>query len=493
MSSEIHIAGPVAYLSGSKSAVYFSKTAAAITDMFDGTVKGTPAPVQKLLTALEVAYWGEDNRFPQNIEHQLSYCAIGKPALDWKARTLWGNGIIPGKVIDYKEDGSEIFKPLDASNKVVYQTINDRRLYRFFLEYLQDWTTFGNCFPELILSKDAKTITGFVHQESCDCRFKQMDDDGNISSLYLSKLWGLAKYQYAQFDPKKVMPFLIENPLYLYQVDNKYIKQLDVIDQYDAVASLKKIGESQFSTRSRNGLKSAILPVNYPSVNKTYYQVPAWDGARLGGWLEIACKIPSMLKTMYTKAFSIKYHIEIPETYFEDKFGHEAWNAKTETEQIEEKRLLLKQMEEFLSGDENAYKSFVSFFKVDRHQFSEYGRIKISVVEDKTNLNKEMITQSAADIQLLTAMGVHPTLFGSGTIGTGQQRSGGSDLRESYLVYLAGLHLERQVLLEPLYLMRDYNRLVGGMTEWEEDIVFRFRDTVLTTLDTGAGTAKKMG
>ena len=60
-------------------------------------------------------------------------------------------------------------------------------------------------------------------------------------------------------------------------------------------------------------------------------------------------------------------------------------------------------------------------------------------------------------------------------------------------MYTAGLQLERNVLLEPLYLMKDFNREVGGVAEWEEDIVFRFRDTVLTTLDKNTGTESITG
>jgi len=87
-------------------------------------------------------------------------------------------------------------------------------------------------------------------------------------------------------------------------------------------------------------------------------------------------------------------------------------------------------------------------------------------------------------------MGQNPTISGAGKAGSGQQRSGGSDIREGDLVETSVLNLERNVFMEPLYLMRDFNREVGGISEWSEDLVFRVRDTVLTTLDTGAGTKK---
>lgn len=480
----IHQAGPVAFLSQSQSAVFFSK---GTTPTSSSKQTGTASVIRKVQTDNDIAFWGEDNRFPQNIEQHLAYCGIAKAGLDWKARMLYGNGIVAGTTA-LKEVGDgkfeEIFTPLPDSNKVVHNFLNDRRLFRFWLEYLQDWVWFGNCFPEVILSNDAKRITGLVHQESCDSRFSQMDENGCMRNIFLSKLWGASENQYARFDPKKPIKGLRNNPQNIAEFEKNYLKKLDCIDMYDPIQSLKGIAAE---LQDKDGLKSAILPTNYPSPNKTYYQVPAWDGARLSGWIEIASKIPSMLKALFTKAFSIRYHIEVPQTFFIDRYGVEGWAALGAEGQAAAKSALLKEMDDALSGDENAYKSFITFYGITPQDKKEYGKIIINEVKDPTNIDKELISQSAADIQTLVAMGIDPTIFGAGTIGTGQQRSGGSDKRESYNIYVSGLHLERQVLLEPLYVVRDYNREVGGMSEWAENIQFRMRDTVMTTLDKGHG------
>lgn len=489
---DIFMEMPVAYLAESKSSVFFSAGSASAGTF--SVQKGTALPIRQLQNALNVAFWGEDNRFPQNIEQQMAYCGVGKSALDWKARALWGNGIIPGKIIGYEEEGKkDIFQPLDrAKYKVVYDMIENRRMFRFFLEYLQDWTWFFNCFPEAILSKDGKTITGLVHQESCDSRFQQMNDQAQVEKVFLSKLWGAAGDQYAKFDPKKRLRGLMENPIDITAIDGKFVKQLDCVDPYDPVNSLKKIADRLNKTRKATELKSAIIPSNYPSPNKTYYQVPYWDGARLGGWVEIASKIPALIKALYNKAFRIKYHIQVPESYFEKMYGVEGWSAMKSDEKTRKRRDLLKKMDDFLSGEENAFKSFLSTFDIDPIDKKEYGLLKIVAVDDKSSLDKEMITQSAADVEILIAMQVHPSLFSAGMTGSIMRSGGGSgsDIREAYLVYTALLNLERNVMLEPLYLIRDYNREVGGMKEWESDIVFRIRDTVLTTLDTGKGTTK---
>jgi len=477
----ITMSGPVAFLGASKSAVFFSKSTVAPKS------KGTSTVIKRLQNEKNIAFWGEDNRFPQNIEQQLAYCGVAKSGLDWKARALYGNGIVPGTITGLDADGNEIFTPLPRTNKEVYKFLENRSLFRFWVEYLQDWTTYSNCFPELCLSVDGKSITNLVHLESCDSRFQQMDDNGKMKTIFLSKLWGASSDQFAKFNPKKTMRGLQRNPESPDLIEDKFIKPVDSIDMYDSLNSLRDIAKT---LEGKSGLKSAILPVNYPSVNKTYYQVPAWDGARLAGWLEISAKIPSMLKALYTKAFRIRYHIQVPETFFENKYTVEGWAAKNEEEQNAAKKQLLKEMDDALSGEENAYKSFITFYNINPQDKTEYGKISIEEVPDKVNLDKEFVTQSAADIQTLVAMQIDPTLFGAGTIGTGQQRSGGSDKRESYNIYCSGLNLERQVLLEPLYLVRDYNREVGGISEWSEDLQFRIRDTVMTTLDKGHGQEK---
>ncbi len=482
MNDNIHIAGPIGFMEASGSAVFFSKNGSGAGTF--RTQRGTSPAIQKVQTALEVAYWGEDNRFPQNIEQQMAYCGVGKHGLDWKTRALFGSGILPGRIADYKDDGAtEVFTPLTRTEgKDIYAFLENRAMLRFWLEYFQDWTWFANCFPEVILSKDATKITGFVHQESCDSRFKQMNDQGVIDTVYLSKMWGTSSSQFAKFDPDKKILGIMENPTQLTEKDNKFLKAVDCIDMYNSLESLTAIAEK---LKNKTGLKSAILPVNYPSVNKTYYQVATWDGARLGGWVEIACKIPQIIKLFLKKGQKIQNHIEVPESYFSKKYGATAWRGMDAKKQNEARKKLLKEMDEFLTSDKAAFSTFISFFDVKPHKDEEVGRIKITPIDSKYNIDKEVLTTSAANIEILTAMGLHPTLIGSGTIGTGKQATGGSDQREAYLIYTSLLKLERQVALEPLYLARDYNK-------WGDDIQFRILDTQLTTLDKNTGTVKKV-
>jgi len=477
ISYELESGGMVAYMAGSESSVYIRP---------GGTYQssGTPAPLRKLITTLDVAPWGEDNRFPQNIARMLEQVGIARPALNKKMKRLYGQGILPCHIVDYEDEGKkEIIKPLDRTKyKHVYGFIEDRRFTRFQAEFLQDWVTFANCFPEGILSKDGTEITGWVHQESCDCRFKQMDEKGRINTVYLSKLWGLTSDQYVRFKDKKTFSAYAQaTDMLPTVVDNKYLKKLHAIDPYNALESLK---EHTSGMESTNRFKSFILPVSYPSSNKTYYQLPVWDGARVAGWFEIAAAIPNLIRSLLNNAFHIKYHIELPAAYFEKRVGSANWEGMSPEQRKKVRQTVLSEMNQFLKGTDKAGSAFVSEFDSTPHDGKEYNRVKITELTNKINIDKEFLASASANSEILFAMEQNPDEIGAGVPGSAYGgNKGGSNIREGSLLSISELKLERELILEPLYLTRDYNG-------WGDDVHFRYRDTILTTLDKNKGTEK---
>lgn len=443
--------------------------------------RATSTAMGRLIQKLDVAPWGEDNRFPQNVSSQLEYSGVTKAALDFKAQALLGNGLIWGTVKGLDEKGNEIFEPAqegDFPEVDEWMEKNDH-LIRYFAEFNQDWTTFGNCFPELVLSKDGKKINRLVHQESCDCRFKQMDSKNRIQWVYLSKLWGQLADQFVTFGPKKLATAVSGGSTAALPnvVDNEFIKQLRALDPYNAREDLE--------AAVKEGHRNIILPVNYPSTNKTYYQLTVWDGSRKAGWVELEARIPGLLKVLYDKAFNIKYHIEIPESYMERRYGPEQWSNFTVAERDQKRQEVLAMMDKFLSGSDNAYKAFVSYFETNPDG-SERGRIKITPIDNKSNLDKDLLAVATAISVILFSMKTKPSMVGAGAPGTsGGQDGSGSDTREAFLVYVALLFLERQMILEPLRLIQRYNG-------WDKKLKWRFRDIVLTTTDQNTGTEKKI-
>ena len=95
------------------------------------------------------------------------------------------------------------------------------------------------------------------------------------------------------------------------------------------------------------------------------------------------------------------------------------------------------------------------------------------------------MTSAAANSEILFALMVNPNVFGAGMPGgTYAGNQGGSNIREAFLVNLANAYIDRANLLDPIRLYLEANGV--------NDVELRFRNTILTTLDTGAGTQKTL-
>jgi hypothetical protein len=311
-------------------------------------------------------------------------------------------------------------------------------------------------------------------QEASDCRFKQMGPNGKIDTVYISKIWGMNNDQIVKFFPAKQDAVGIQSATRPVAVDNKYVYKRTCLDKYDTYDDLER--------KAKQGVTNFILPIQYSSPGKSYYQLAAWDGARVSCWTEIAAKIPSMLVTMYKKAFSIKYHIEIPEAYFSSKVGQETWDKFTPEQRKAEREEILTAMDKFLSGDENAYKTFISYFDTNPVDKLEYNRIKITPIDSKSNIDKDLLASGTANSEICIAMGVNPNTLGAGKPGgVFSSNQGGSNIREGKITHDSLLNIDRLLALKPFNLIKRFN-------QWPEDLEFRFKDTVLLTLDKGAET-----
>lgn len=472
--------GDIAYLAQAGGiGVHFSTPMLASTGAGGSGSAGAATSVQlkKIINTLDVAPWGEDNQFPQNIVKEIDSSGVAKRAIAFKSAALLGRGVRLGRLVGYEKDGSEIIEPVQPGTyPEVEDTFEENNNFdRFYTEFFQDFVTFRNCFPEGILSKDGKKLKRWVHQESCDCRFKNMDDKGKIDTVFLSKMWSATRDQYVKYKNSIATSETSSNQL----LDNVYMKSLPAIDMYNPLESLSDLA----TTKKRN----FILPVNFPSANKTYYQLAEWDGARASGWLQIASKVPSMFMALYENAFNLLWHIEIPETYFSKKYGEEKWAAMSIDDRKKARKELLTSMNTFLSGAENAYMAMVTYFDVDKQTKQELGHVKISPLERKVNVEKDLMTSAAANSEILFAFGVDPTLIGAGMPGGAYSGSSGSgsDKREAWLIFDNLLYSERSLALEPLKLMQRYNK-------WDKSLRFFFSSIVLNTLDKGTGTTKTL-
>ena len=215
-----------------------------------------------------------------------------------------------------------------------------------------------------------------------------------------------------------------------------------------------------------------------------YYSSAIWWAAYLAGWIDIAKKVPSFLKKAFENQITWKWHIQIPYAFWDKQFPAIQF-ATTELRKAAIESYM-DSIESNLCGTENADKPIFTFFDINPQNGKAEEQWIIKPLENKLSNEQNLVTSAAANSEIMFSIMVNPNVLGAGMPGgTYAGNQGGSNIREAYLVNIANCWLDRQDLLDVLELFIRYNG--AG-----EDVEWRFRNTILTTLDTGSGTTKTL-
>ena len=248
---------------------------------------------------------------------------------------------------------------------------------------------------------------------------------------------------------------------------------MDVLPEYDPAMEL--------DIRRHEGrqVESTVFMVRDSWSNKDTYSEPVW----LAGWISIAKSVPVYLQKVYKNMSSWKWHVQIPYSFWERQYPETEY--EDQAERMAKITGYMENMEETLLGVENADKTLFTHYGAKDLRGDETDEWKITPLEHKAKESDKLVTSAAANSEILFSLMINPNVMGAGMPGgayAGNQ--GGSNIREAFLVNIANAWIDRQNILDPLEIMLRYN----GFT----DIALRFRNTVLTTLDTGTGTKKNL-
>lgn len=372
--------------------------------------------------------WGDDNLFPQQVLGDLEKNSIALRALEKRKTVHYGRGILAYRDKGKDEQGAPVREPVTDAEVVDFLRLN--RLNFQWIELIGSLEMFANGWIEFILNKGQDKINRVFVKDPAYCRHGKMDSDhpGRIPYLFYSAQW--------EFNPSETDGSLVKIPMF------------DPA-KYDG----KRYRDPQFA-----------YPVYYRSFNKSYYHLSVWNGIRESGWLSIANKVPRLKQAIMKNQMTIKYHIEIPDDYFTNRYPSPDYTR----EQREAVRTrILSEMNDFLSDVENSGKTFVSFNFFNKLKGEYLTGWKINVIDNKLKDDAYLPDSQAANSEILFAIGVDPCLIGSGMPGGSLGAGSGSDKREAFWQLNAEMGIYRQISLEPLYFIRDFNK-------WPSDIEFDY-------------------
>jgi len=444
-----------AYLPGVKAAI----TIASNSRNFMSEPENTP----QAFTLNKVDYrgevsWGTNNDLPILVIDKIYKNPVVGSGIEFNVKTLYGDGIRYGRMVVNDPKKGEVFVPANDV-KEINEFFEDNDINGYLLEQATDICMFYNVFPEIIFNQESsRKIVALSSKEAAFSRWEAMNPEtAVIENHFYSAKWG------GQLDKEKDM---------------------DVTPALDARWPLRDLKIRMGLLPDTKGAVKDLLeyryivPVNFPTPGRSYYQKPYWFSIFESGWYDYACKIPEFKNALLDNQMVIKYHVELSEDYFAVIFTQEGITGD------EEKKARIKKeyadLNKFLSNVRNSGKSVISFVKYSPDG-KELRRMKINVIENLFKGGEYLDDSEEASNIMSYGMGVHPSLIGSAP-GKGKTING-TEARELWIIKQALMKPIRDRLLMPLYLIKAINK-------WPEDIHFSIPNIELTTLDKGTGSEK---
>ncbi|MEP7375536.1 MAG: hypothetical protein ABI675_19480 [Chitinophagaceae bacterium] len=397
------------------------------------------------------ADWGTTNDLPIKMAKDIEECGVLSAGLDGKARIATGKGPAPFLLVNVDNDGKEELEYVKDPEIQDWFEMNDSFNFSFLSSY--DLFSYGWSPTQMMLSRDRTKINRIKRTDVVTARLERKSKiSGEIEGLYLNADWQ-CNYTYP----------------------SEYIKRVPVLAEGGELQDLLgRTGAYEFAIINRQ-LRNG----------KQYYPPPLWYSTK--AWVDIAKAIPAMKMAMFNNQMTIKYVVTISQNYWTRI--HKTWASMTSTQRQDIIDNKLDEIDKYLAGNENQYKSIFANSYIDPVTKTETADIKIDVLDDKVKDGKLLPDGSAATSEILFALMINPALFGAGTPeGSYSKNPGGSNIREAYMVQIMMLESERRMNARPLNIVKHYNGWAKRLETAEKRLVFRYPSGLLTTLDTGKST-----
>jgi hypothetical protein len=419
---------------GPETLVFSVKSAAEFADLSKIT---RPVSVDPKETGTElIAKWGDDNNFPANVIADLRKDPELSSMLIKKAKIIYSGGLTWG-ILEGNGETEKLGPVEESINKKIRKWLERSNINAYLREAAIDYYFFSNVFPELTLNPERTEIMQLSTHAAETCRYSRYKN-GIIEKVFLSKNWPSAK------------------------PGDEYTKEVSVLDPwYDPAGQLKKGKKLNY-----------IYPLSFPSPGSNYYQLSGWNAIRTSGWLEVSQMIPQSKKNLISKTLGANVLIEINEKFFE--LSIPGWSKLTIDEKKKEQDKKVKALQDFAMGIDNKGKAIAIGFQWDGK--NEVPLVKFTPVKAAIEKGEYLEEGKEASVQKAQAADLHPALIGfTPNSGLG---GAGSNIREAYNMHILMSQVDQDILLEPLKVVRDFNG-------WPEDLVFRFKNSLMTTLDAG--------
>lgn len=448
-----------AVLKGGKAIIKFSDNSDIVTDKESNTIPIVPKGKKE---CIEFVPRGRNNNMMYDIMRKVGHNVTVGSNVEFKNKVIIGDGVMvyrkyrdvnTRKIIKEEvlpEEYPEIFEFIENNNypQVRLEVANDLAIfYDAYVEYLFD----QNEPPKIVQIKP---------KEATCSRISKIDEKTGKSE------WHGYSAEWHKGSPEDV----IATPL----LD----RQCPLRDLKIRMGKLPNKDGKNEVVKERNFVHN--IRINTPG--RFYYSRPYWWSVFASGWYDFSSAIPVYKKALIKNQMTLRYVVYIKENFW-DKL-YKTRSITEDKEKAECRDAFLQEMNDFLAGEENAGKGFVSEFRYDKIKGFEDKDIIINSLTNQQIGGEYIEDSEEVSNTICYAMGVHPSIIGASP-GKGKSING-TEARELFTIEQALMKMYQDATLEPLYFAK-------AMNGWPKDIYFSVTNCQLTTLDQGTGAVKNTG
>lgn len=373
-----------------------------------------------------------------------------------------------------ENEDSEEMKSLKAAleewkrtNKEMQEFIKNNDLHKTYLEMAGDMSLMSQCFCELQLNQrqldsDGRPvptsqwnpkIVGIKPRSVFTTRLERMDSQYRINYAYLANQWLDSTQTLTETDRRIVaVPYLAADT---------------------AVADLNRhVREARQQRVSRKNRPTRFI-MSPRDFGGPYYADAMWHSIFAGSIFEYAFTIIDDRLTRKRNSNIIGRVIYIHQEYLKQLYTQQGENKSKTMAQIQKE--VFSDINTWLSNPDNAGQALISatFTGLDGKEHKAW---EIVEIETKANSQAQAEKTELQEISsiIFFAMGLDSKLIGN-TPGDATS-SGGTDLRERFLVKQIQFAPLQQLMLRPLEVISKFNG-------WDPHLVWQIDREVLTTLD----------
>jgi len=380
--------------------------------------------------------WGttdDGNDFPDiAIQHRKITPVLNRSLINY-TKVVIGQGPYPVRIKEFDQSGYEVLEVV--KDPEILMLLRNFSMRNYLSRTFFNRSSLGNAFVQLIPNLEGSKITKLIPVNARWCRLSADGESVLVSNIFP--------------DPTEAS-----------------IKSYPLLDEIDPLGSLQAMREDGTLAKT-----SVFMHLKNPFSNNDYYSEPDWWTAL--EWVKISQKIPVAINSGMDNMLQVYLHVKIPYSYFEEKFPRDQFKNDAERKSAIES--FVAQLDEKLTTSKNARKTLISYFSDEKNGADKWD---IEILEHKFN-QENLVNSTASDTQIAIATGINPDLLG---LMYGNSK-GGSMQRELLLIAYALAWEERQALADPIELM-----IIFNYGEKYADVEIKFRNTFLTTLDSGKGT-----